>query len=276
VVFTPVDENGSPIAGAELFVGDYEARVAPVADTDPATALDAKVDLVPGAYDLLARANGFGHQRYALSLRAGQVRAPDVNMPTNLASGANGATITGDGINLTKLIDDTEATNWASLGSPVAGKRVTVRLDPSEESYRIKRIQVSAMLRHRIPADPAGDDQAQNRFSALRQFAIYTCRVTTSVDCADDGEFAPAYTSPADAFPSVAPRPRAPELIVRSFDIPDVRATFVRMVVLHNQCTGTPDYQGDLDDDPLNITDCEDGSTQDDNVRAAELQVFRK
>jgi hypothetical protein len=46
--------------------------------------------------------------------------------------------------------------------------------------------------------------------------------------------------------------------------------------VLTNQCTGTPDYQGDQDDDPLNVTDCEDGSTQDDNVRAAELQVFGK
>ena len=41
-----------------------------------------------------------------------------------------------------------------------------------------------------------------------------------------------------------------------------------------NQCTGTPAYAGDQDDDPLNITDCSAGSTQDDNVRAAELQVF--
>jgi hypothetical protein len=30
------------------------------------------------------------------------------------------------------------------------------------------------------------------------------------------------------------------------------------------------------DDDPLNVTDCEDGSTQDTIVRAAELQVFRR
>ena len=31
----------------------------------------------------------------------------------------------------------------------------------------------------------------------------------------------------------------------------------------------------DQDDDPRNVTDCEDGSTQDTNVRAAELQLFR-
>ena len=41
------------------------------------------------------------------------------------------------------------------------------------------------------------------------------------------------------------------------------------------QCTGAPAYQGDQDDDPRNITDCDAGSTQDDNVRAAELQLFR-
>jgi extracellular elastinolytic metalloproteinase len=45
--------------------------------------------------------------------------------------------------------------------------------------------------------------------------------------------------------------------------------------VLTNQCTGTPAYQGDQDDDPLNATDCDDCSTQDENLRAAELQVFR-
>jgi hypothetical protein len=28
--------------------------------------------------------------------------------------------------------------------------------------------------------------------------------------------------------------------------------------VLTNQCTGTPAYQGDQDDDPLNVTDCDE------------------
>jgi extracellular elastinolytic metalloproteinase len=46
-------------------------------------------------------------------------------------------------------------------------------------------------------------------------------------------------------------------------------------VVVENQCTGGPDFQGDQDDDPLNTTDCGEGSVQDDNVRAAELQVFK-
>ena len=46
--------------------------------------------------------------------------------------------------------------------------------------------------------------------------------------------------------------------------------------MLTNQCTGTPDYAGDQDDDPDNVTDCATGSVQAFNVRAAELQVFQK
>jgi hypothetical protein len=45
--------------------------------------------------------------------------------------------------------------------------------------------------------------------------------------------------------------------------------------VLTNHSTCGPAYQGDQDDDPRNNSDCDEGSTQDDNVRAAELQVFR-
>ena len=48
----------------------------------------------------------------------------------------------------------------------------------------------------------------------------------------------------------------------------------MRFVVLTNQCTGAPDFQGDQDDDPINVTDCSAGSVQDLTVRAAEVQVF--
>ena len=75
------------------------------------------------------------------------VKRLQVEMPANLASAATGATATGDGINLGKLIDDTEATNWASLESAVAGKQVTVRLDPSKPWHQVARVQVSAELR---------------------------------------------------------------------------------------------------------------------------------
>ena len=43
---------------------------------------------------------------------------------------------------------------------------------------------------------------------------------------------------PADAFPGVAPRPVAPNLTLRTFDVPDTTASAVRLVALENQCTG--------------------------------------
>jgi hypothetical protein len=193
-----------------------------------------------------------------------------------LASRTNGATATGDGINLDKLIDDTEATNWASLGDDVRGKQVTVALDPSKPSHVIRRVQVSAMLRPTNSADPGGDTGGQSRYSTLREFAILTCAATARVDCTEDADFKLVFTSAEDAFPAIAPRPRAPELILRSFEIPQTKATHVRLKVVENQCTGTPDYRGDQDDDPRHNTDCVDGSTQDLNVRAAELQVFSR
>ena len=261
---------------AQLFVGKYEARATPIADTDPSTPLDDTFPLTAGTYEFVARANGFGATRLTATVRAGQLRDLTVNMRENLASGASGATATGDGTNLAALIDDTEASNWASLGSPIAGKQVTVRLDPSARAHTIRRVQVSALLRHRLPADPGGDTLSQSRFSALRQFEILACEVRGAVDCSQDAQFQSIFTSAPDAFPSGVPRPRAPELIMRSFDVPQTRASFVRLRVLSNQCTGTAAYQGDLDDDPLNDADCRTGSTQDDNVRAAELQVFAR
>jgi len=270
VRFVPVgDAAGAP---AQLFVGRYEARATPIADTDPETPLGDTFQLVPGTYELVARADGFGHARTTLTVGAGQVRDLPVSMPLNLASSAGGATASGDGTNLGALIDDTEATNWASLGSPIAGKQVTVRLGRAET---FDRIQVSALLRQRLPADPGGDTGSQNRFSALRRFELLACDARGAVDCTQDAQFRSVFTSRADAFPAVVPRPRAPDLAVRSFDVRSTRATHVRLRVLTNQCTGAPGYQGDQDDDPRNVTDCDAGSTQDDNVRAAELQVFR-
>jgi hypothetical protein len=268
VRFTPTGNASG--ATAQLFVGRYEARANPIADTDPGTPLDDVFTLVPGTYEMLARGNGFGHVRTTLTVRAGQLRDFRVSMPLNLASRTNGGTATGDGVNQVALIDDTEATNWASLNSPIAGKQVTVQLD---QRRTFDRIQVSAMLRHRILTN--ADSGSQSRFSALRQFELLACDARGAVDCSQPSQFTSVFTSAADAFPSAIPRPRAPELIIRSFAVPPTRATHVRLRVLTNQCTGAPAYQGDQDDDPGNITDCDEGSTQDDFVRAAELQVFR-
>src|SRR6266498_4075651 len=209
VSLQPKDDKGNPVSGVQLFVGRYEARAVPVADTDPATALPGVVRMVPGTYDFIVRADGHGADRFRATVRAGHVTTPRLVLGENLASGTNGATVAGD---------------------------------PAKASHKIRRLQVSAMLRPPNPADPGGDTAAQNRFSALRQFQIQVCAVSAAVDCTSDRQFKVAFTSPANAFPSIRPRPRAPELILRSFDLHPVQATYVRLVVLDNQCTGTPGY----------------------------------
>ena len=270
VTFKPIgDADG---AAVRLYVGDYEAAAVPVADTDPATALPATFSIVPGAYRFVAVGAGFGAARFEFSFNPGQVRDLPVNMPRNLASSTSGATATGHGVNLEELIDDTEATNWASLAGPVQGKQVTVRLDPSKASHQVRRVQVSAMLR--VNTGDTDDPGGQNRFTALRSFELWACDASAGADCSTDSAYTLVYTSPADAFPSGVPRPRAPELIVRSFDVPRTKATHLRLRVVTNQCTGGPLYQGEQDADPVNPTDCDAATVNGERVRAAELQVF--
>ncbi|MDP9445268.1 MAG: M36 family metallopeptidase [Actinomycetota bacterium] len=302
-----VDENGNAIENAQVFVGDYEGRVTPIADTDPATALGNQAKFVPGTYDFVIQAPGRGLTRLTRTFDASQTVEISRVLLTNWASEHNGATITGDGVNLNGLIDDTEATNFVS-GKPgsrtggtagndaekVRGRQVTVDLPGGVK--KVGLVKVSALLRSGAPCsgeencDP--QDNSQNRFSALRQFAIETCRQSATTVCtkrstadAAGPGFTRIFTSAPEAFPASVPRPLAPSLILREFDVPDVRATHVRLVVLSNQCTGNSEYHGDQDNDPNVHSDCRTQglvaapdeaiiAPQDTTVRAAELQVF--
>ena len=83
------------------------------------------------------------------------------------------------------------------------------------------------------------------------------------------------FTSAADAFPGVAPRPVAPNLIIRSFTLPSpASATHLRLVVNASQCTGGPAYAGEQDNDPTNSTDCTANSSDAGQIIAAELEAF--
>jgi hypothetical protein len=79
------------------------------------------------------------------------------------------------------------------------------------------------------------------------------------VDRTQDEHFQRILTSPDDAFPAICPRPHAPDLLLRSFAVPKVKATYFRLVVLTNQCTGGPDYRGEQDADPGAVSDCPGG-----------------
>jgi hypothetical protein len=271
----PQHQGGEPTA-ARLYVGDYQAKVTPIADRDPDTRRDGVAQFVPGTYDFLVYSRGDGMSRFSVTLQPGETRDLTIRLAPNWASRYRGATVSGDGENLKALISDSENRNWASLGEPVRGTRVAVNL-AGDQPRLVRRVQVSSLLRTRatLPTgDPDPRDPSQNRFSALRRFRIEACDASGPGTCTPQDDYDPIYTSPPNAFPAGVPRPLSPDLILREFNVQDTEATHVRLVVLTNQCTGTPAYQGEQDADPTNSTDCSEDSAQAENVRANELQVF--
>ncbi|MFP5370996.1 MAG: M36 family metallopeptidase, partial [Actinomycetes bacterium] len=290
------------VTDMQVFAGRFEAEAMPVADTVTDTNLADTAAFVPGTYEFIARAAGYGLQRFTLTLAPGATTTAEVPFRVNHASSAQGATIAGDGVNLEALLDDTESTNWASLtsegtasagkpeGAQVEGRQVTVDL-AGDAPVMVREVQVSASLRgpmtdengEPVPNDP--DPGTQSRFSALRSFEVLACNQAAGADCTRPESFTEIFASPDDAFPATRPRPRIPDWLIRPFDVTDTAATHLRLVVRDSQCTGGPDFQGENnpDADPLFNPDCDfEGASPDrrilrpptQQVRAAELQVF--
>ncbi len=308
--FRAVPQSGTP-EEVNVYVGTYEARITPVA-TMEGKATSAPKKFVPGTYELYVQAPGYGHKRMSVTLAPGQTTTLDLPLRRNLASLTNGAEATGDGGNLEQLIDDSEGTNWGSVeGAPqnpleeptVRGKQVTVAL--AGGASLVREVQVSAANRPAVcqsevaaqdatlcelTTDAPYDTGGQSRFAALRSFEILTCDATTGKECADEADFTSRLVA-KDAFPADRPRPTVADLKLRTFAIPETKATHVRIKVLDNQCTGGQAYTGEANGEgnELNDPDCTMGFTtaaaagapksllslsQKKNVRIAELQVF--
>jgi extracellular elastinolytic metalloproteinase len=206
-------------------------------------------------------------------VKPGQNRDITIHFAPNLASSAQGATIVGDTLgtntNLGNLIDDTESTNDGQTGAPVAGRWVVVALGlGTSKPVPVDSVAVSSLL---VPGN--------NRFTALRSFDLYSCLAgkdagNPTCDGSIDAGWKLIVHSPADAFPSVNPRPVTPDETLRFFNAKGGGpATHVKFVVAANQCTGQPSYAGDQDNDPNNNADC-NATTRANEVHATELQVF--
>ncbi|MCK5928120.1 MAG: peptidase M36, partial [Nocardioides sp.] len=259
-----------------VYVGMFEARTSPLADTFPKTRTKATAKMTPGSYDLLYVSPKGGFHRFGLTVKAGQKRTVKLPKAVNLAASAAGAKVidaTAGSLKTEALIDGTEDTNWAGVTEAnVDESKPYVAVDLAGKKSKIRRVQVSALLN---PVDGADDiDQLSNsRFTALRQFAIEVCvKGCTS----GKAKWKRVLTSKSDAFPAVRPRPTAPKQVMRSFSFKPTKASAVRLVVLNNQCTGFAGYAGELDNDPITTTDCATGSERGTVVHAAELQVFKK
>lgn len=283
--------SGHPAIRATFYVGDYSARVTPIADTDPSTPLGATFAMVPGTYRFTVVAPGYGITRLTRTVVAGQPVDLALHGWPNEAATSRGATASGSGGNTIALIDENEGTDFADLGraTPVdaaTGQTAVIVHLAGSAPVKVGSVRVSALL-HPADASNAYDSGSQSRFTAIRKFKIQTCTASTLNHCAVAADFTDAYTSPDDAFPSTLPRPLAPDLTLRSFDVPNSpMATHVRLVVLENQCSGAPAYQDPthtMDSDPTNETDCKTPQTLTtsppatspaNSVRVAELEVF--
>ncbi len=138
----------------------------------------------------------------------------------------------------------------------------------------VRKLNVSAMLRPAKTGDPGGDNAAQNRFTALRNFTVMACNASGTVTCANDADFHLAYTSAEDAFPATKPRPASAAINMRSFAIPATLATHLRLVVGGSQCSSYEGYAGQQSADPNVLTDCTTEFAMSGQVRIAEFEAF--
>jgi extracellular elastinolytic metalloproteinase len=289
--FADAKGTGLPV-NAQIYAGDYQARATQVADTDPGTTpgtvnLDNTAQFVPNGrgsltgdnprwtyYNFTAVAPGYGIVRFRVkNLQPGETRNITIHFAPNFASASRGATAVGDSLGtntgLANVLDDDEGTNDGQTGAPAGGRWFVIQLGgvgPSGSA--IRRLGVSALL---VPGN--------NRFTALRSFDAFVCRtgrVAANPTC--DGSIDAGWTrllsAPSNAFPSVNPRPVAPDLTLRYFDAPmPIVGTHVKFVVTDNQCTGQSSYHGDQDNDPTNNSDCL-ASIRANEVHVSEVEVF--
>ena len=271
----------------KVYVGNYEARATPIADTDPASSQPATAPFTPGIYRMTFVSPTHGFRRFILTVPDNGVAftQPIDDQAANLASSASGATIVGataGSLNAASLIDGTEETNWGGVTTEdVDVSNPGVMVDLAGGVQTISSAKVSALL---TPAPAAAtpvpvlaggaqaddDPDSGSRFTALRKFALQAC----VSGCTDPANYTTFYTSADDAFPADIPRPVAPDQTMRTFRFAPVQADAVRLVALENQCTGQAKYAGEQDADPVNATDCKTASDRGTIVHAAELQVF--
>lgn len=258
---------------SSIYVGDFQARSRAIADTRTRTKVKQSASFAPGRYDMLVTNPRTGFMRFHLVVKPGaKTLVKRVSTSTNYAAKASGAKIvrsTAGGRNPNALIDGGEVFGWGAVTeASVDSSKPSIVVDLAGRTPRtIRTVAVSAALR------PAYGDDADSgsRFTALRRFAVDACVTACSTSKA---KWKRVYVSKSNAFPAARPRPVAPTLNMRAFEIPATRATALRLVVLENQCTGFSGFAGELDADPANTTDCKAGSDRDTIAHVTEFQAF--
>jgi hypothetical protein len=208
--------TGAAVKNAKVIVGEYEARVTPLARTSDTGGFGA--EMVAGSYDVIVQAPGFGAQQFTgITVTAGKTTSLAFKVAPNLTSLASGAELVNassedEGLPAKFLLDDTAASVWSTKAGATAynsgpDERVTVKL---AKPTTITRLQVSAFK-----------NTTASRFAALKDFTFQV---------SDDGVL--WKTVKTGGFGYQAPRPTAPDLNYKSFALSKpTKATFVRFFI---------------------------------------------
>jgi hypothetical protein len=267
VTFKLVDAStGQPVKGS-VFVGMYHARCTPIATTLGGDEVGPKAVFTKGTYAFTVQAPGYGIQRFTATYAPG-TRTQVFRLAQNLASKKYGPSITGNAgaLRLGGVFDDTEETNGAFDGQPVAGRAITVKFLSPDQTF--DRIAVSA-LHHPARNLPEGGTEIEGRFLGLRAFDLQAST--------DGGHtFKTIYRSPSNFFPSARPRPVAPDLINREVRFAQpVTADAIRLVIRSSACTGNKDFSTEEEADPAQASSCTSVAGYSSQVTVTELEVFK-
>jgi hypothetical protein len=267
VTFKLVDASTGAAVKGSVFVGMYSARCMPIATTLGGDEIGPTAKLTHGAYTFTVQAPGYGIQRFTATY-APHAKTQVFLLAQNLASKRNTSSVSSNagGLRLGSMLDDSEDTNGAFDGQPVAGRSVTVKfLRPNQ---RFDRFAVSA-LHHPAKKLPEGGTEIEGRFLGVRAFDL---------QASNDGgrTFTTVYRSPSDFFPSRRPRPVAPDLINREVRLgKTITADAVRLVIRSSACTGNPEFNTEEEADPVQASSCLSLPGYATQVTVTELEVFK-
>ncbi|WP_323794389.1 M36 family metallopeptidase, partial [Nocardioides sp.] len=205
---------GGPVKAARVLGGLFEARTTPIFTTG--TSGRGGATLAAGSYDLTIQAPGFGIQRITVPIRKGATLRKTIRLRPNLASQYSGAEVIGassenGALPAANAFDDSEATAWQTGSAGKAynkakAQSATVQL---KKTSKIDRVAVSVMKPVGLP-----------RFSAARKVKVQTSMNGKKWK-----------TAKVASFRFIAPRPAAPDLNLKTYELTKARkAKFVRVV----------------------------------------------
>ncbi|MFN2590102.1 MAG: M36 family metallopeptidase [Actinomycetota bacterium] len=203
--------TGKAVAGARVFVGQFEARTSPVVRTGSSGTFSFRIR--PGTARMIIQAPGYGVQGVSLNVKAGRTTSVVLGLGVNFASVNAGAKVKqvsnpSDAGGPELALNDTASSVWLTSDDGNAKGEFFVVDLAGKSPVTIRQIQVSA---YNTPG---------NRFEALRDFTV--------LSSTNGKKFTRILRG---SFPTTPPRPVSPDLHYKAYALKSpVRASFLKFV----------------------------------------------